>query len=510
MELCDEYQIDLATGQAYALGQNIRQPLERWQAFALEQFTRAENRKTWLQFSDAANIRACVEGSACIAKFAATDAAGRALAFQLSPLIPGSQRALISVAVENCATGTGSAPAAADDSSTAPVENNGPTPAAVSSAKPAAAPQTASPLPADSSAEAVSMSADAEPLSAAPDEPGKPGLEILDRDRGLNAMIQTSCTPAYPLELEYELDLADIQKKAKTSRLLTLFGTFVLTVICFIVLYANAGWFRNYLGFYLPQTTAAPAKTETVESTRAHVEHDPVYIPFEQKGVLSMQVLHTGTPRLNDSSSTYNTLECTLTLTQAMGPSDFEADYAKDYTLSGTEACAVFTLSYTDVSEDADALASIVPQDAIEISMAGANGETVEEYQLSNKAVGGTYAVSLAEKKTKTFYKRFKASDAIRYLRVKYFVDGEVYYAYFALYQGDPKVTYTSLEKGNSGALVTVLQEKLLALGYLENVNGSFNSATKTAVELAQKANNLSQTGIADDALLHLLLDTST
>lgn len=65
---------------------------------------------------------------------------------------------------------------------------------------------------------------------------------------------------------------------------------------------------------------------------------------------------------------------------------------------------------------------------------------------------------------------------------------------------------YTTLEKGAKGEAVKSLQERLNALGYdLGTADGDFGNKTKAAIELFQKQNNLSITGVADAALQELL-----
>ena len=59
---------------------------------------------------------------------------------------------------------------------------------------------------------------------------------------------------------------------------------------------------------------------------------------------------------------------------------------------------------------------------------------------------------------------------------------------------------YKTLKNGASGSLVTKLQKRLEALGYLDIVpNGRYAATTASAVKLFQTANGLKKTGVADD-----------
>jgi peptidoglycan hydrolase-like protein with peptidoglycan-binding domain len=52
------------------------------------------------------------------------------------------------------------------------------------------------------------------------------------------------------------------------------------------------------------------------------------------------------------------------------------------------------------------------------------------------------------------------------------------------------------------------MQKKLVALKYMSRVSGVYDTSTINAVKAAQKAFGLTQSGVADDAFLHKLLDT--
>ena len=71
----------------------------------------------------------------------------------------------------------------------------------------------------------------------------------------------------------------------------------------------------------------------------------------------------------------------------------------------------------------------------------------------------------------------------------------------------DAEPLYTALKKHDTSDEVTVLQERLIALGYLEidETTDYFGSATEYAVKLFQRQHDLEQDGVAGDKTLTLL-----
>ena len=63
----------------------------------------------------------------------------------------------------------------------------------------------------------------------------------------------------------------------------------------------------------------------------------------------------------------------------------------------------------------------------------------------------------------------------------------------------------STMRKGDKGAGVTVLQERLVQLGYLSASDGQFGSGTDRAVKLFQEANGLTADGIAGPGTLAIL-----
>ncbi len=79
---------------------------------------------------------------------------------------------------------------------------------------------------------------------------------------------------------------------------------------------------------------------------------------------------------------------------------------------------------------------------------------------------------------------------------------------------GDPsapaEASYTTLSKGSEGEAVRRLQQALADQGYLaaSEVNGTYTTATEQAVIAFQKANGLTQDGIAGEKTQHALFNT--
>ena len=63
----------------------------------------------------------------------------------------------------------------------------------------------------------------------------------------------------------------------------------------------------------------------------------------------------------------------------------------------------------------------------------------------------------------------------------------------------------STMRKGDKGAGVTALQERLMQLGYLSSSDGQFGSGTERAVKLFQEANGLTADGIAGPGSLAIL-----
>ena len=80
-----------------------------------------------------------------------------------------------------------------------------------------------------------------------------------------------------------------------------------------------------------------------------------------------------------------------------------------------------------------------------------------------------------------------------------------------AAYQqtGDPDnvqpATYRTLYKNSTGDDVTLLQRKLVQLGYLERITGTYDDETVEAVKAFQRKNGLTADGVAGERTLVIL-----
>jgi len=310
------------------------------------------------------------------------------------------------------------------------------------------------------------------------------------------------------MEMEYEFDRSEMRAKTRVRSFLLTLSTFLLTLALVIVLYVNWGSFRTYLDYFLPTPTEETTEVTTSSIERVETEeHEAVYVPPYQAVTFQTQLLSTGTPRLNATTTTYYTLDCTVTLENVYTPEDFAKDYGSTFNLTGSEAGVALKFSYTNADAE-NTLATIIPQDAFSISVVTADGSEVEEYQLLTKLMKGDYNASIKAKNTVTLYKRYEYSDQVQFIRLRYFLDGEDHDIYFPLTDGDARVTYDDLASGDKGERVTRLQDKLVGLGYMQKATGTYSTTTVTAVKAAQKDFGLEETGIADDALQHKLFDS--
>jgi uncharacterized protein YgiM (DUF1202 family) len=73
----------------------------------------------------------------------------------------------------------------------------------------------------------------------------------------------------------------------------------------------------------------------------------------------------------------------------------------------------------------------------------------------------------------------------------------------------DTSILVRNLKSGATGADVTLVQKRLAELGYLTSANGSYDTATVTAVKRFQKLHGLSQDGIAGQNTFSLLFSAS-
>ena len=311
------------------------------------------------------------------------------------------------------------------------------------------------------------------------------------------------------MELEYEIEAEENKKKIHRGKFVTFLLTFLLTAVCFVTAYSLFQPFRSYLALFLPEETAAPEETVSFTTeTREIIAHDPVYVAPHQDYTFSAQVLKTGTPRLNTTSSNYSTLQVTATLTDVLDPDYYARKYGSTFLLTGTEACAELTMSYT-LAEGSNAMNTIVPQNAFELDVVTAEGIAILHYQLMDKLIQGAYNVQLEQGKAKKLYKRYEYGHEPVYLSLRYYLEGEIYEVRFALREGDPLVTYETLSAGDKGTRVQLLQEAMNEKGYRIQASGTYSARMETAVASAQEDLGLEATGVADDAFQHRMLDAA-
>ncbi len=310
-------------------------------------------------------------------------------------------------------------------------------------------------------------------------------------------------------DLEMELSFERKEMKSRSRR-----KSLICFVLALIVGLAGAPLLDRYVPFYqsiqeriFPSGDTPPEEASSAEENKsaeetAESETVRVFVPREDAWAFSAETYENGTPRTIASSAEYDQENLTIQIQDVLTPDDFAQKYSR-YVLDGTEAGISFTLSFDAI---ADEDISLIPQDAFQIYVAGADGQRTEEYQLMDQAAGGAYNVSLRDGNKKTFYKRYKYDPSIAYLVFAYYQDGIRHEGWIALEYDDPNVEHQELKKGDNGLMVEVLKQKLQSLGYDPGtVNRAFDVRTEAAVKEAQKSMELEETGIADSAFLKKL-----
>lgn len=306
-------------------------------------------------------------------------------------------------------------------------------------------------------------------------------------------------------DMQIEMQFERKEMKSHSRRVVVLFTLLALILGCVggAVWDRQGGFFTNVLNQFFTKTEEAPEQEEvevTPEATVTPVE--PQYVSRLDTATFTAEISSNGTARTSTTITDYDTGTFTAGITDVLGPDDFASKYTK-YTLDGTEACVALKLDFESIKDED---LTVIPQDAFQISMIGSDGERVEEYQLMDKEIAGSYAVSITDGNKKTFYKRYKYSDDIDYLVLSYYKDGSRSDYYFALKYDDPNVTHEELKSGDRKTMVTYLKTKLKALGYYSGtINTSFDSATVDAVKSAQADLGMEETGVADNAFQQAL-----
>ncbi len=260
----------------------------------------------------------------------------------------------------------------------------------------------------------------------------------------------------------------------------------------------------------VPTHTAVPTPTATPEPTVAPAPAE-IVVPFGETAVITAQVYTDGTVRKENDNRAFEEVQFTMQVTRYLSESYYEETWSDDYDLRGDESSVEFEIMLKDYM----GTISIAPQDILDFSYQLLSGETENGYQLTTAELQGLDKAILTTNIPKTLYKRFDYNPAegdMKYLVVKTYVDGVEFTYDFEV--GDPirptpeptaeptpVPQYTTLQKGDSGDSVRLLQDALIRLQYLTTTaDGDYGKYTERAVKKAQAAFGMEQTGIADNA----------
>jgi len=258
----------------------------------------------------------------------------------------------------------------------------------------------------------------------------------------------------------------------------------------------------------LPDPTATPEPTPTPAPTVKAV------VPFGDSYTFTTQINSDGSMRVSNSEGAYETVSFTVTMKQFMRPGDYANKYSNMYKLQGTEAGAGFEIILNDYT----GATSIVPQNVITVGFESATGNTIERgYQLMDAEIAGNYNISVTTNTPKKLYKRYLYSNTgeeMEYMTISCYNNGVVEKIMFEL-EGEevvvtptPAIVYPTLRKGDKNDDVTLLQERLLELDFLEGTSdGHFGNKTDAAVRAAQEYYQMEVTGIADNAFQQKLFE---
>lgn len=257
--------------------------------------------------------------------------------------------------------------------------------------------------------------------------------------------------------------------------------------------------------------TAEPTAQPTPEP-----ESTVVIVPFGSTQDVPVQIHSDGTLRRVDDGQSYETLDFSIQVTRYLTTGYYQSTYGATHNLKGTETGVEFELllnNYTGTQ-------AIDPNKALTVSLENADGVSETGYKLvDSEIVTEKKALALTTNVPTTLYKRFSYDANVgemKYLVVTTYADGVSTQYKFEL--GDPvrptatpapTVYYPSLSKGETSDAVKTLQDRLIALGYLESDNntGYYGDMTAQAVSKAQAAFGLAETGVADSAFQQRLFE---
>jgi len=250
-------------------------------------------------------------------------------------------------------------------------------------------------------------------------------------------------------------------------------------------------------GASLPEGEPATPVQAVVDPNAKGSKTNPVRI--QEPFTFETQVLADGSRRIDVSNTNFETVKLTMSMDNYLMPDYFAAKYANRYKLTGFEAGTEISLTV----ESSTGSMAFIPQNAIWITFESASGEEIDGYQLMDAEIAGRYEVAILPGETFKIYKRFaySADPQMEYMVVTYYLDGQAHKVYFKLEVAAPSQEYAELKRGDRGDAAKALQERLIALGYLnDTADGIFGATTETAVREAQGAGGMAQTGIADSA----------
>ena len=238
----------------------------------------------------------------------------------------------------------------------------------------------------------------------------------------------------------------------------------------------------------LPDPTATPEPTPTPTPTVKAV------VPFGDSYTFTTQINSDGSARVSNGDGAYETVSFTVTLKQFMRPGDYANKYSNMYKLQGTEAGAGFEIILNDYTGSAP----IVPQNVITVGFESAAGDVERGYQLMDAEIAGNYNISVTTNTPKKLYKRYLYSNSgaeMEYMTISTYNNGVVEKILFEV-EGEEVVAtptpvaivYPTLKNGDKNDDVTLLQERLLELDFLEGTSdGHFGKKTEAAVRAAQE-----------------------
>ena len=254
----------------------------------------------------------------------------------------------------------------------------------------------------------------------------------------------------------------------------------------------------------VPAATVAPAAPVAVEK-------EPVIVPYGEAFSLNTQIKADGTARRTADAEAYETVNLTLQVDAHKGPNYFQSNYSDSYMLQGNEAVVEFELTLNEYMGNAE----IIPQNFLLVTFRGeTDADIIQGFQLMDTEIGGKTGISVYSDTPTTLYKRYPHSAAAEmvYMVVNTYNDGVEDSYWFEIIDPNPEKlypeTFEPLTEGSKGDEVAKLQEKLIAMGLLDDkADGKFGKKTGEAVAACQALMGFEETGIADAQLMNALFD---